>query len=253
MFKVKAKLIELGYLQRQTLVTLSPRPQRLAFSFLRYTGEYHHGLHTTVIKCWVPKNKNKEIEKLSAIRILQAASKDIEEKHFGSQIPPAYSYVNQEGDTLLDTLDQLGAEIKKTNQESKQTNQESKQTMEELKQIKEESKQIKEELKHWILMMKPLEGAAVAIRGRVYNKYCEMKRKAPHIDSIGNTLDGNIIAHDGNILTDAHMFACGDLTDTSTFEELYGIPHTTVKRYSGMCPNLIVIIIFTKRLQSQQD
>jgi len=88
----------------------------------------------------------------------------------------------------------------------------------------------------------------IAIRGSLYINYCIMKGKAPIEDdtTTGGTISGNIATHNGNILTDSHLFTCGHLTNTSTFHELYGIYYTMVERYSSMCPNLTVIIILTE-------
>lgn len=105
----------------------------------------------------------------------------------------------------------------------------------------------------WILKMYLLEETAAAIWYRFCN-YLNMKDKAFFENTTtDNTISRNIPAYDGNILTD-HMLVSSYLTVyISTFQELYGITHTMIEHYSGMYPNLIVIIIFTKKLQNWKE
>ena len=95
-----------------------------------------------------------------------------------------------------------------------------------------------------------LEETAAAIWYSFCN-YLNMKDKAFFENTTtDNTISRNIPGYDGNILTD-HMLVSSYLTVyISTFQELYGITHTMIEHYSGMYPNLIVIIIFTKKLQN---
>ncbi|PUU82439.1 hypothetical protein B9Z19DRAFT_1105765 [Tuber borchii] len=143
-------------------------------------------LHMAVIKCQVPRNKNKKVEKKSAVRVLRAASDKVEKKSIGNK---EYAYVNQEGGTLL------------------------------------------EEIRRLSIMLQPLEGTAIAIRQRFFNGYCLMVGKKPPEEASTSTLDGHKAAYNGNIITDSHMIANGDLEDTSTFYDLYGIPQETAGRY----------------------
>ena len=113
-------------------------------------------------------------------------------------------------------------------------------------------KQTKAEMELWILKMYLLEETAAAI-WYCFCNYLNMKDKA-FFENIttDNTISRNIAAHDGNILTD-HMLVSSYLTVyISTFEELYSIPHIMIECYSGMYPNLIVII-FTKKLQNWKE
>ena len=76
---------------------------------------------------------------------------------------------------------------------------------------------------------------AIDIRRRFYSNFRKSVGRAT-LTTGTEIHNGNAAAHEGDVVADATLMSCGDLTESKIFAELYGIPRRDSISFFGMHP-----------------
>ena len=166
------------------------------------------------------KDQNPKREKMLIIKSLEAAARATQKQkfRFDKLGKPEYIYTNTAGGRVLKELEELKTDFER----EKIRNRE------------------------WQIIMRPAQKATIAIRQRLFEKYCKGIGKGTPAGKAAIKL-GNEAAHEGDIILDSILIKQGDIIDTSTFCSVYGVAwgSESLQNYQSMYP-ATVELLFTK-------
>ena len=225
-----------------------------------------------IIDCEVTKDKDSKCERMSAVRGLNAATKEQIHQVPALIGPPDIYADSRRSASIQNYVEAIGNEAANQRAKAWEEKFEKRQTetRKDLEEFKEKFRQDLEQrsqefdaemgklqqsikkLRESLAILQPLQPIVIGIRRRFLANY-RISNTERSVDSDEETIEtGNHNTDHGNIVTDSAMIKYGHMDNNLTFYELYGITHNTSKLYIGiyllLSPAVLVCLLKDTRI-----